>query len=121
MEIHKKPAPLKTTAYVMTGMSGATFIVGGIFGLMAQHQKNFLKKNAPNGAVKPGVAPQEVWSAHRKAQLYPKVGAYLAGSSLAFAGVAATLFLLSHVFEEGMPFALMPMPHGASLSFQKSF
>jgi len=121
MELHNKPAPLRTTAYVMTGASGATLLTGGIFGLMGQSKKRFLEKNAPNAVVNPGVSLEKIWAAHKKAELYPQVGAYLAGTGLAFAGAAATLFILSHVFEEGMPFTLAPVPGGMSLGFQKSF
>jgi len=121
MELNNKPTPLRTTAYVMTGMGGATFIASGIFWLMAQSQKSFLEKNAPGGVVVPGIAPQEIWSAHKKAQLYPQIGVYLAGTGAVFMGAAATLFVLSYVLEEGMPFALVPLKGGVSLSYGKRF
>ncbi|MCL2012335.1 MAG: hypothetical protein FWG75_06075 [Cystobacterineae bacterium] len=121
VELRDKPTPLRTAAFVMTGVSGAALAAGGIFGLMAKNRRSFLERNAPNGLVQPGVGPDELWSAHKKAQLYPKIGVYLAGSGAVLAGTAISLFILSHLLDEGIPFRLAPMRDGLLLSFQKRF
>lgn len=121
MELYNKPAPLRMAAYVVTGVSGTLFLTSGIFWLMAASQQGFLEKNVVGNVVVPGTKPREVWDAHKKAQLYPTVGTYLAVSGAVFAGAAAALFILSYVFEEGLPFALAPMKGGVSLGIRRRF